>query len=378
MKNGKVIFIEVPQSLGGEDIGNGFKVDPSIPLPLELPFDTPDSTSYNEILEDLSWEMIISGMIRVVSGGPHEYDGLKPHWIDYYRLFILVLKPEIYNEFTGAAFVKARNRNFNEALDIIQALEALLPSSPEVLLNKALILEDKAVDIEKGGQEVEAEKVNEKVRECYQRALAIEPVFPELLFNAGFFFFRNRDYSQARDYFSQYLPLAEDTEKKKKAWTIVKEIESQGLDDDRFLHALDLIRQGNETEALYEIRNFLEDHSRVPNAWFILGWALRKLSRWQDALESYKKALDLGAEGCDIRNEMAICLMELGSLKEARMELETALREEPDNIKIISNLGVLAIRSKNRVEAAGFFRTVMDLNPQDPLALEFFSNHNLG
>ena len=377
MKNGEIIFIEVPHSLKEEEIGTAFAVDPSIPLPLELPLDTPDSASYNKLLEELSWEMILSGMIQVISGGLSAFEGVKPHWIDYYRRFVFTLKPEIYSELSGAAVVKARNGDFDEALEIMGALEGLIPFSPEVFLNKALILENKAVELEKTGREIEAERENEKVLETYQKALAIEPVFPEILFNAGFFFFRKKDYAQAREYFSQYLPLAEDGGKKNKAQTIVKEIESQGLDDDRFLQALDLIRQGNEDDALFVIRNFLEDHPRVSNAWFILGWALRKLGRWQDALESYRKAHDLGSEGCDIRNEMAICLMELGKLGEARKELETALREEPENVKIISNLGVLALKNKGPEEAAGFFRTVLELNPQDPLALDFFQNTNL-
>ena len=385
----------------------GFLVDPAIPLPVEL--DSSDAAlwvscadserrgSREHLAETLSWEMILSGMIRVVSEG-NKFSGdakgreiessprIEPSWINYYRHFVLTLKPEIYNEFTGAAVVKARNGDFDEALEIITALEGLFPSSPKVLLNKVLILEGKAVELEKNGRDIEAEAVNEKALKIYQKALGLEPVLPEFLFNAGFFFFRKKEYAQAREYFSQYIALAEDPEnlepenpgsenqgslKKKKAEAIIKEIESQGLDDYRYLEALDLIRQGNEDEALYTIRDFLEDHSRVPSAWFVLGWALRKLSRWQDALESYRKAFELGASGCDIRNEIAICLMELGKLSEARKELEAALWEEPENIKIISNLGVLALKNNRRDEAIGFFRTALELNPQDPIALDF-------
>jgi len=404
VKNGEIIFIDVPQSLAEEmkalsekDEEMGFTVDPSIPLPVELDTDLTNSTKYENLAEKLSWEMILSGMIQVVSAGrkPSEdspvFEGVKPHWIDYYRRFVLTLKPEIYDEFTMAAIVKARNDDFDEALEIITALEGLFPFSPEVLLNKVLIMEDKAMNLEKTGHDIEAEKVNDKVLGIYQKALAVEPVLPELMFSAGFFFFRRKEYAQAREYFSQYISLMEDfsdfqsaessvegpgneknAEKKKKAEAIVKEIESQGLDDYRFLEALDLIRRGAEDEALYIIRDFLEEHSQVSNAWFVLGWALRKLGRWEDALGSYKKAFELGSAGCDIRNEIAICLMELGKLNEAKKELEAALWEEPENIKIISNLGVLALRKKRPDEAAAFFRTVLELNPQDPLALDFF------
>ena len=63
--------------------------------------------------------------------------------------------------------------------------------------------------------------------------------------------------------------------------------------------------------------------------------------------------------------------MELGDLKGAKRELEHALLNEPDNVKIISNLGVLALKAGNKKEAAAFFRTVLDLDLNDPIAIHF-------
>jgi Flp pilus assembly protein TadD len=60
--------------------------------------------------------------------------------------------------------------------------------------------------------------------------------------------------------------------------------------------------------------------------------------------------------------------MELGDLSGAGKELETALREDPENVKIISNLGVLAGKAGDREKAAAFFRTVLELAPDDPVA----------
>lgn len=45
-----------------------------------------------------------------------------------------------------------------------------------------------------------------------------------------------------------------------------------------------------------------------------------------------------------------------------------ALRKEPDNIKIISNLGIVARKQGRLEEAIGFFRTVLDYEPDDALA----------
>ncbi|MDR2617930.1 MAG: tetratricopeptide repeat protein, partial [Treponema sp.] len=190
----------------------------------------------------------------------------------------------------------------------------------------------------------------------------------------GFFFIRRKDYSRARECFSAYIPEADDGEKKEKAQALVKDIETRGLDDEGFKEAVDLIRAGDDQGALDKIRDFLEKRPKVWNGWFVLGWALRRLGRWQDGLDSFRKVVELGGTNNDTRNEMAICLMELGDLDAAREELETALAEEPENIKIVSNLGVLALKSGDDAEAAAFFRTVLELDPEDPVAKRYFED----
>ena len=70
----------------------------------------------------------------------------------------------------------------------------------------------------------------------------------------------------------------------------------------------------------------------------------------------------------DVYNEYSICAMELGKYKESRKHLELALRLEPENTKIISNLGVLAKKTGNLEEARGFFETVLEFDSADQLA----------
>jgi Flp pilus assembly protein TadD len=209
--------------------------------------------------------------------------------------------------------------------------------------------------------------------------------------------------SRARDCLSRYLSLAEEflpfdkdignededagtepeeedgpfaAEKIAEARAVLKEIEENHLEDDDYREACLLVRGGREEEALPGIRGFLERYPSVWNAWFLLGWALRKLSRWEDGAAALGKALELGSGAGeslrDIHNELAICLMESGDHEGARRELETALREDPENIKIISNLGVLAMKTGDEEEAHTFFRIVLELDPEDPVANAFF------
>ena len=367
-----------------------FEIDPYILLPAEL-----EQGEKSLDPSKLSWEMILSGMLKVVSirgentmpgsgaavkpgdiFSESDLAGIPPEWIEYYRRFVLTVKPEIYHEFTGATIVKVQNGEFDLALEISGVLEGLFPRSPGVLLNKALILEDRAAALEKNGHE--AEKENAEALEAYQQALSQEPVLPDTYFNAGFFFMRQREFARARDCFSRYLSSGEESEnsaeKMKQAQKIIKDISGQGLDDNSFREAYDCINQGKDEIGLSKIRGFIERYPMVWNGWFVLGWGLRKLGRYGDGLEALKKAEELGGGNCDVQNEAAICLMELGDLKGARKELEQALREEPENIKIISNLGVLAMRAGKKDEAAAFFRTVLELDPADPIAQHYLEN----
>jgi tetratricopeptide (TPR) repeat protein len=403
MTENRIVFLAVPESLRGhieshthlhthddeDDHHAGeaeeFVIDPGIPIPVELPA---GEETIN--LEELSWEMILSGMIRVITRFPPDTEiirGAPPdtpapvisaEQIDYYRRFVVAVKPDIRREFTEAAILKAKNGDFDPALEIFDALEGLFPGSPEVLLNRALALEERAEALERSGRE-EAAAGNREAGRAYEAVLAVEPPFPNAFFNAGFFYLKLRDFRRAREYFSRYVTLADDPDKKEKAESIIREITGHALDDETFREAYELILEGKEQEGLEYMRDFLERYPEVPNGWFTLGWALRRLERWEDGAAAFRKAAslrdawELGEDGdtahvADIRNELAICLMELDDYPGARRELEAALRADPDNVKVISNLGVLALKTGNDDEAAGFFRAVLELSPDDPVA----------
>lgn len=61
--------------------------------------------------------------------------------------------------------------------------------------------------------------------------------------------------------------------------------------------------------------------------------------------------------------------MELEQFDESRRWLMSALEQEPDNIKIISNLGTIALKEEKRKKQK-LFRTVLDIYPEDALAVE--------
>ncbi|MDR2304193.1 MAG: tetratricopeptide repeat protein [Treponema sp.] len=389
-----IVFIEIPPAAGKEFAavfrhahhhdheGEVFVFDPSIPLPAEIP-----EGGGKPKIADLSAEMILSAALRILSDpSPFSLDAAR---LGYYRRLVLAARPHIRQEFTEAAILKARNRDFDMALEILGVLGGLYPEDPLVLYNRALVLEERAGD-------------GDDAAEAWDAVAALEPPFPAGLFNGAFFFMKQGEISRARDCFSRYLSLAEEflpfekdngaedeeagaepeeeggpfaSEKIAEARAMLKKIEENHLEDDDYREVCLLVRGGREEEALPGIRSFLERYPLVRNAWFLLGWALRKLGRWEDGAAALGKALELGADADeslrDIHNELAICLMESGDHEGARRELETALREDPENIKIISNLGVLAMKTGDEDRAHNFFRIVLEFDPEDPVANTF-------
>ena len=315
--------------------------------------------------------MIVSGMLNVIEGGPGAYvTEENSAWIDYYRDFVLALRPNILAEFTEAGVLKARNCDFESALEIFDALLGLFPASPVVKLNRALAMEERASFLQRRNKP-QASAALQEAQEAYEDVLAIQPPFPEAYFNAGFFYLAQKDFRNARECLSVFIDYSDDEEKQKQAGTIVKNIIENGLEDEDLNTAYQLVCRGKEEAGMFRIREFIEKYPSVWNGWFILGWALRRLGRWKDGASAFSKAVELDGSVSDVRNELAICLMECGDLKGARLELETALRLDPENIKIISNLGVLAVKSGNADEASAFFRAVRELDPEDAIANQY-------
>jgi Flp pilus assembly protein TadD len=368
-----LVFITVPEE---HHLSTEIEIfDPSIPLPVQLTERAEDFTP-----AELTWEMILAGILTVLA-----YDADNAQ-LDYYRSILLAIRPDIRNEMTEAAILKIRNGDFELAEEIFLALRGLDPGDTITVLNLALLMDERADNMRRSALEDDADAFDASAFEYYRLAMSAEPAIPEAFFNAGFFYLKQKNYLKARNSLETYLKLeTAETEtaasRKDKARQIVNEIATRDLDDDLFKSSYDFITMGQEEKALEQIRLFLENHPKVWNAWFLLGWALRRLERWEDARAAFVQALELGklpnsgieSGYADLCNELAICLMELGELEQSRSWLVSALAEEAENTKVIANLGILSLRKGNKAEAAGFFRTVLEIDPKDALARELLA-----
>ncbi len=355
-----IVYLQLPQDVD-QDIGN-FELDPSIPLPVEKPAGADETT-----IDQLKWEQIIAAMLKVMAYDPsHEH-------IDYYREFVLAVKPDIVDELTETGVFKARNQDFAIAEEVFLALSGLLPENPKPDINLALLYEQRAEAAEQRGNEDEQQQYIDQAFAVYRKLLSSDEAIPDVYFNAGHFFLKQHSFNRAREQFENYRATGDEEAKLTEAQKIVDKIDQQNLVDTAFKEAYDFIRMGRENDGVEKAREFLNTNPHVWNGWFLLGWGLRRLGTYEEAKDAFDRALELGADNVDTLNELSICEMELESYASAQEHLEEALRKEPENTKVISNLGVLSLRRGENDEARAYFQSVLELDPEDPLAAQMLT-----
>ncbi len=355
----RISYISLPEDSEREI--EGFTLSPDIPLPVEPP---PGSDEFH--IDTLSWEMIISAMLKIFAYRPEH------RHIDYYRRFVLAVQPNIVTEMTQTGIVKAKQRDFAVAEEIFRSLVNLAPEIESSHVNLALVLEQRGEEEERHYREEEADSLYDQALAVYTEALSRHPESADIRYNVGHFFLKRGNLHRAKEELTRYLRLSEETDKDGENHTEVERllgrIEASGKNDRIFTEAYDFIRMGDEERGVERIREFLDKNPEVWNGWFLLGWGLRKLERWKDAVEAFRRSIELEARNVDSYNELAICMMELGMYDEARRRLEEALHIEAENTKIISNLGVLALKRGDLELAGRFFRTVLEIDPDDTIA----------
>lgn len=363
-----IYYVSLPEDF--ELSKNAMHIDKTIPLPVQKK-DKDSGGNFN--MSELSSEQILSGILTVLA-----YDKKNEH-LDYYRNIIKDARPNLKEELSAAAILKTKNEDYDLAEEIFMALRGFDPEDVAIILNTALFFDQRADSYRRSGLNEDADAYDSDAEEYYKMAMDWDPPPADAFFNAGFFYLKRHDFFNARGCFESYLALTCDVKdeelgengiyKKQRAQEIINEIQNGNMDDERFKNAYKLIQSGQEEKGLEELRVFLQHNPDVWNAWFMLGWGLRRLGRYADAEGAFKKALECGGDqNADCYNELSICCLEQGKSDEAKAHLLKALAIDPENTKIISNLGYAALKQGDVSGAQKYFQTVLEYDPDDKIA----------
>lgn len=364
-----IYFINLPENYKFSDAA--MKIDTSVPLPVQKKTEG-DPNDFD--MNDIQPEQVLAGILTVLA-----YDKHNEH-LEYYRSIIMQAKPNIKKELTEAAIIKTKNEDWDFAEELFLTLKGIDPEDKAITLNLALFLDQRAESYRRSGLHDDADAYDNDALEYYKDAMNAEPAIPDSFFNAGFFYLKQHDYHEAKGAFETYLALTCDAKdedmdenaryRQERAQEIVNKISNENMDDAAFAQAYRLISTGKEEEGLDKIRKFLMNNQKVWNAWFLLGWGLRKLRRYEDAMNAFNQAISCGGDqNSDTYNELAICHMELNNIPEAKKSLMKALSISPEDTKIISNLGFLNLKEGNKQEAQKYFTAVLEFNPNDQIAV---------
>lgn len=363
-----IYFISIPENFTSSQ--TQLKIDPKIKLPVQKKVDEAPG-EFNP--KEITTEQILAGILTVLA-----YDK-KNENLDYYREIVKQVKPNIKKELCEAAILKTKNEDFELAEEIFLALLGLDSEDPALILNMALFLDQRADSYRNAGLNDDADAYDSDAQSYYTKAMSVEPPLADVYFNVGFFYMKQHKYREAKDAFETYIALTCDVNdedlgengvyKKERAQEIINFINEQNVDDEYFRAAYDLISHGQEEKGLEQIRLFIANNPKVWNAWFLLGWGLRRLERFSDAKQAFLECLRVGGDkNPDTYNELSLCHIQEKNFDEAQKCLLKALGMEPENTKVISNLGYLALAQGDVPGARNYFQTVLEFNPKDTIA----------
>jgi len=129
----------------------------------------------------------------------------------------------------------------------------------------------------------------------------------------------------------------------------------------KFNVGLSHIREGRLDLAIDTIKQAIKLDPK--NAFFYkgLGTAYAAKQKWNDAIEAYRKALDLNPYFSDVRNDLGTSLVLSGKREEGKKEFIT-LYSDPTNPTpemTARNLGWCYFEEKNYTEALSWYRTAI-------------------
>lgn len=355
-----LLFIHLPPSME-RDI-NGFHVDSSIEIPVQLP----DGKKEIDAATEISIEMIIAGMLKIIAYNPEH-----PHFA-YYRDFVLASQSDAVNELNLAAIAKEKNNDLDFAEELFLTVNHLYPQSATFINLATLYSKRAALDEQKGTQyDFYQQKALNTLNEGLEQLGDDENLLNEL----GFFHMYQGNIEIAKNYLDRYLDLAKESEKKTHVQRIVSDIDNKLNNDKALMQAYDEIQMNNEEKALTLLEPYLIENPKIWNGWFLKGWAFRRLEQFAQAEEAFLTCLSLGESSSDIYNELAICSLETGKTELAKNYLNTAVDLDAENLTLLSNLAYLHLKDEEFDEAREFLELARNIDGNDPIIIKLMEDY---
>jgi len=350
---GQLLWIDLPDDMDTR-LGD-FSLNPSIPLPVE-----PEGKEDINI-DDVTWERVIAATLLVLANSPsHEY-------ADYYRNFLNAIRPNLSGELSEAFRERIAEKDWDTAEDIILALRGLKPTSTKPRHALANLYAAKAVSERKTGKKTAAESYENAAEAAFGELLSGENAPDDAWFDAGIFRYNRGDFLRALETLEVFLKSAHKGEQRSRAEELVHLCREGGQASEVYREAYAALSAGRIEKGTAAARCFRDAN---PDGWtgsFLLGWALRLSGNWQESRECLEEARDKGCKDSKLHRELAISTRALGDFAASADALEEALRQDPDDLRIISNMAIVKLEQGRRWEAQRWIQSALTLEPENPI-----------
>jgi tetratricopeptide (TPR) repeat protein len=135
---------------------------------------------------------------------------------------------------------------------------------------------------------------------------------------------------------------------------------------ERAANGISLARQGNLLDAEKELRAAVNEAPSVAIYHAQLGSILGLQGKWNDALESFQKAVQLAPENLDFRRETAAVQWQVGLMPAAESNLHYVLEKRPEDPGAILLLGLVKEKTGDFAKAAQLLDSQFELVAAQP------------
>lgn len=170
---------------------------------------------------------------------------------------------------------------------------------------------------------------------------------------------------QTDEAYQLYCAVLEKHPSNKRAIEGLKRLQQAGPDNEQINSLVALYKRGQLQQAL---QLGAELAQRFPTSFLIfniLGVICFSLERFEDAVASYNKALQLKPDFSEAHNNLGNALKSLGRYEEAIACYNNALQIKPDDTEVHNNLGTTFIQLGRYKEAIARFTKVLQIKPGD-------------
>lgn len=137
---------------------------------------------------------------------------------------------------------------------------------------------------------------------------------------------------------------------------------------ERFNNALRLEKEGNYVMAMHEYMAAIESDSSNREAYLNLGSLYSRMNRLGEAMECYRRALELGDDYL-VHFNMGSLLYKTGEYKQAVLALEKSRRQNGSFTLTLLVMGLSFSRMRNHAAAEACFERVLELDTDNRVAL---------